>query len=118
MRWAANSLAAPGSRAPAPRLTIASCRSENINWHYGFGAAGVGMTLGVIQYAMGGKFLGSAGLSSTGTPADYRLLQIGKHQLALRFWSRWRRHDTGSHSICDGRQIPWQRRALEHRHPG
>ncbi len=48
---------------------------ENINWHYGFGAAGVGMTLGVIQYAMGGKFLGNAGLSSSGTPADYRLLR-------------------------------------------
>ena len=35
---------------------------ENINWHYGFGAAGVGMTLGLIQYVLGGKYLGDAGL--------------------------------------------------------
>jgi len=27
-------------------------------WHWGFGAAGVGMTLGVIQYVLGGKRLG------------------------------------------------------------
>ncbi len=29
---------------------------ENINWHYGFRAAGVGMTLGLIQYVLGGKY--------------------------------------------------------------
>src|SRR4029077_1511025 len=27
-------------------------------WHWGFGAAGVGMTLGVIQYVLGGGRLG------------------------------------------------------------
>jgi POT family proton-dependent oligopeptide transporter len=43
---------------------------ENINWHYGFGAAGVGMTLGLVQYVLGGKFLGQAGLASTGTATD------------------------------------------------
>ncbi len=48
---------------------------ENINWHYGFGAAGVGMTLGVAQYAFGGKYLGNAGLDHTGTAADFRLLR-------------------------------------------
>src|ERR1019366_7629918 len=31
---------------------------ENIDWHYGFLAAGVGMTFGVIQYVLGGKYLG------------------------------------------------------------
>lgn len=30
---------------------------QKINWHIGFGAAGVGMTLGLIQYAMGRKYL-------------------------------------------------------------
>ncbi|HLJ75641.1 MAG TPA: peptide MFS transporter, partial [Thermoanaerobaculia bacterium] len=30
---------------------------QKINWHIGFGAAGVGMTIGVIQYAMGQKYL-------------------------------------------------------------
>src|ERR1043165_6341630 len=30
---------------------------ERINWHWGFGAAGVGMTLGVIQYVMGRSYI-------------------------------------------------------------
>jgi POT family proton-dependent oligopeptide transporter len=43
---------------------------ENINWHYGFGAAGVGMTLGLVQYVLGGKFLGTAGLTACGSDRD------------------------------------------------
>jgi POT family proton-dependent oligopeptide transporter len=35
---------------------------QQINWHLGFGAAGVGMTLGVIQYVLGSRNLGDAGL--------------------------------------------------------
>jgi POT family proton-dependent oligopeptide transporter len=35
---------------------------ERINWHVGFGAAGIGMVLGLIQYRLGGKYLGTAGL--------------------------------------------------------
>jgi proton-dependent oligopeptide transporter, POT family len=35
---------------------------ERVNWHIGFSAAGVGMVLGLIQYRLGGKYLGSAGL--------------------------------------------------------
>jgi len=34
---------------------------ENINWHLGFAAAGIGMTLGLIQYRYGFKFLRDAG---------------------------------------------------------
>lgn len=34
---------------------------ENINWHYGFGAAGVGMVAGLIQYRLTQKNLGQAG---------------------------------------------------------
>ncbi len=30
---------------------------QKINWHIGFGAAGVGMTFGLIQYVMGRKYL-------------------------------------------------------------
>ncbi len=48
---------------------------ENINWHYGFGAAGVGMTLGLIQYTLSGKYLGHAGLTRSGTEADFHLLR-------------------------------------------
>ena len=50
---------------------------ENINWHYGFGAAGVGMTLGLIQYVAGSKYLGPAGLDIAGTPGDRRLFRRG-----------------------------------------
>jgi len=32
-----------------------------VNWHYGFGAAGVGMTLGLIQYVAGQRHLAGAG---------------------------------------------------------
>ena len=35
---------------------------QRIDWRLGFGLAGVGMTVGVVQYALGGKYLGSAGL--------------------------------------------------------
>jgi POT family proton-dependent oligopeptide transporter len=49
---------------------------ENINWHYGFGAAGVGMTLGLIQYALGGRYLGKAGLDNSGTAADRRVFRV------------------------------------------
>jgi POT family proton-dependent oligopeptide transporter len=41
---------------------VCSPLGENVNWHYGFAAAGVGMVLGLIQYALGGKHLGTAGL--------------------------------------------------------
>ncbi len=35
---------------------------QQINWHLGFAAAGVGMVFGVIQYLMGSKHLGDAGM--------------------------------------------------------
>jgi len=37
----------------------------NHSWHWGFGAAGVGMTLGLIQYVFGGKRLLEVGKRST-----------------------------------------------------
>jgi POT family proton-dependent oligopeptide transporter len=36
--------------------------AEKINWHYGFGAAGVGMILGLVQYRLTLRNLGEAGL--------------------------------------------------------
>ena len=35
--------------------------NPNSSWHWGFGAAGVGMTLGLIQYVLGRKRLGGIG---------------------------------------------------------
>jgi POT family proton-dependent oligopeptide transporter len=48
---------------------------QKINWHLGFALAGVGMTLGLIQYVAGGKHLGEAGLhpvkpANTGSNAE------------------------------------------------
>jgi POT family proton-dependent oligopeptide transporter len=42
---------------------------ENINWHWGFGLAGIGMTFGLVQYVAGGKRLGEAGLHPATPPA-------------------------------------------------
>jgi len=35
---------------------------QNINWHLGFGLAGIGMVFGLVQYVYGGKYLGEAGV--------------------------------------------------------
>jgi proton-dependent oligopeptide transporter, POT family len=35
---------------------------EKINWHLGFALAGIGMTMGLIQYTLGGRNLGQIGL--------------------------------------------------------
>ncbi len=45
--------------------------AENISWRLGFGLAGLGMLAGLIQYVLGYKHLGSAGLhpASTGDAA-------------------------------------------------
>lgn len=34
---------------------------ERINWHYGFGLAGIGMLVGVLTFSLGSKRLGEAG---------------------------------------------------------
>src|SRR3954471_13876797 len=41
---------------------ICGTLGEKVNWHYGFGSAGVGMVLGLIQYRLLKKNLGEAGL--------------------------------------------------------
>ena len=41
---------------------VCSWLGEKINWHYGFGAAGVGMVLGLIQFRLSRGLLGTAGL--------------------------------------------------------
>jgi POT family proton-dependent oligopeptide transporter len=35
---------------------------ENVHWHYGFGAAGIGMLIGLIQYKLTEGYLGDVGL--------------------------------------------------------
>lgn len=43
---------------------------EGYNWHYGFSLAGVGMILGLVQYRMGTKYLGDAGLLKSDASED------------------------------------------------
>ena len=40
------------------------------SWHLGFSAAGFGMILGLIQYRLGGKYLGDAGRFETTDPPE------------------------------------------------
>ncbi|KWX02417.1 putative peptide transporter [Carbonactinospora thermoautotrophica] len=48
--------------------------AEEINWHVGFGAAGVGMTLAVLAYLAGWRWLGDVGKEAPrpATPAERR----------------------------------------------
>ncbi|MGI8989717.1 MAG: peptide MFS transporter [Bryobacteraceae bacterium] len=54
---------------------LCSYLGENINWHYGFGLAGVGMTFGVIQYALGAKNLSDKSLPPKQEPGERRRMQ-------------------------------------------
>jgi len=56
---------------------ICSYVGEKINWHYGFGLAGLGMTIGVIQYALGGKTLGDAGAKPLPSKGETRKFRWG-----------------------------------------
>jgi POT family proton-dependent oligopeptide transporter len=55
---------------------------ERINWRLGFGLAGVGMIVGLIQFVMGAKYLGSAGLHPT-PPASPKAGRRLKRNAAL-----------------------------------
>ena len=50
---------------------------QAIDWHLGFGAAGVGMAIGVVQYLLGSKYLGEAGISPApaASPAAFEQLK-------------------------------------------
>ncbi|MGH7550009.1 MAG: peptide MFS transporter [Gemmatimonadota bacterium] len=47
---------------------------EGMNWHWGFSLAGIGMVAGLIQYRLGGKYLGQAGLMD-----DHDTAALAKH---------------------------------------
>jgi POT family proton-dependent oligopeptide transporter len=74
---------------------------ENVNWHYGFAAAGVGMVLGVIQYKLTDNYLGTIGLEPSRHPDPARqkalenkiryalwILGIGLAALVALLWTR------------------------------
>ncbi len=49
---------------------ICSTLGELWNWHLGFSAAGFGMVLGLVQYRLGDRYLGEAGLFKSDEPGD------------------------------------------------
>lgn len=51
---------------------ICSYLGEKVDWHLGFGMAGLGMTLGLVQYVVGGKQLAHVGNAPVLTPAEWR----------------------------------------------
>jgi proton-dependent oligopeptide transporter, POT family len=44
---------------------------QRVDWHLGFGVAGLGMVMGLVQYQLGAKYLGVAGLRAS-RPEDVR----------------------------------------------
>jgi proton-dependent oligopeptide transporter, POT family len=71
---------------PSFRQFIASMGFDpNTSWHWGFGAAGVGMTLGLIQYVIGRRRLSQVGQKPTaasaevnsGTSSGFDLVTVG-----------------------------------------
>ena len=63
---------------------------QKVGWQWGFGAAGVGMTLGLVQYVMGAGRLGEAGLGFEKAPhAGALWAKIGAALLALAAVMYW-----------------------------
>ena len=55
---------------------------EKVNWHLGFSLAGIGMTLGLIQYVYGRKYLRGAG-ELTGEAAEPGSIATARKQLTI-----------------------------------
>lgn len=50
---------------------------QRVNWHLGFAVASVGMALGVVQYLMGGRHLGEAGLRPAAPAGETARRRLG-----------------------------------------
>jgi len=64
---------------------------QKINWHYGFGAAGVGMTLGVIQYIAGRKYIAPGLARQEKNEADERAAERAEGRPTSFTREEWRR---------------------------
>lgn len=60
---------------------ICGYAGEWINWHLGFMVGGVGMVLGLIQFALGGSYLGEAGIKPLGSSTPQALAVARKRGL-------------------------------------
>jgi POT family proton-dependent oligopeptide transporter len=71
---------------------ICGTLGEKVGWHWGFGAAGIGMTFGVIQYVLGQERFGNAGLlrEKPESPAKlWGIVVAGLLGLATVFYYLW-----------------------------
>lgn len=64
---------------------------QRVNWHYGFGAAGVGMTLGVIQYVAGKKHIAPGLARQEKNEADERAAERAEGRPTSFTREEWRR---------------------------
>jgi POT family proton-dependent oligopeptide transporter len=55
---------------------------QKVDWHVGFAMAGFGMTFGVIQFALGGKYLGDAGVRDNSAAA--KVMQAAAKKTLLK----------------------------------
>jgi POT family proton-dependent oligopeptide transporter len=81
---------------------------QNIQWRYGFAAVTAGMILGLIQYRLGAKYLGKAGLLElTHSPEErqqqVRSLRIGLLVLAALILVPLGLHFSGAVAVTIGR---------------
>jgi POT family proton-dependent oligopeptide transporter len=60
---------------------------EGYSWHWGFGAAGIGMVLGLIQYRATQRHLGAAGAAPTPFSNDPAIDARKKRQAAMIAWA-------------------------------
>ena len=56
---------------------------QKINWHYGFAAAGIGMVIGLVQYRLGAKYLGDAGLRPAGAGSREEQEQLKRRTIVV-----------------------------------
>ncbi|MEA2327624.1 MAG: proton-dependent oligopeptide transporter, family [Thermoanaerobaculia bacterium] len=92
---------------------------QKVNWHYGFGAAGIGMTIGVVQYVLGKKHIApglarqarreeeervaEAGTGSSFTPAEWkRIIVIGiLFFFSMLFWGAFEQAGSSLNLFAD-----------------
>ncbi len=80
---------------------------ETYGWSYGFGASGIGMTLGLITFILGKKYLQGKGEAKVPAVLDNKYLGIKIEWIiyalsflsALVFWQMVQRHEVVSYSL-------------------
>jgi POT family proton-dependent oligopeptide transporter len=60
----------------------------HFSWHWGFGAAGVGMMIGLVHYIIQWKQLGTAGLRPENKPSSHTDTVVQKEALTRDEWKR------------------------------